>query len=182
MPPSASASNLSGRWEVLAEQVQTRRNGLVSQTTWLLNLGPEGPRFAMLLDYFPASAGRRTSAFTPGERFRGEVAFFSGRNPLRGLLLQRAAHGAIREALRTPAPVEGRRPVGFVDYCFVPDVGYSRHSSELVERTADSGSARNQAAERARVADWPVCANLMAAPEEAVVHINEAKRLELVGS
>ena len=29
---------MNARWEVLAEQVQTRRDGLVSQTTWLLNL------------------------------------------------------------------------------------------------------------------------------------------------
>ena len=91
-------------WEVLAEQVQTRRDGLVSQTTWLLNLGPEGPGFAMLLDYFPASAGRRTSAFTPGERFTGEVAFFPGRNPLRGLLLQRAADGADTQDWPEAAP------------------------------------------------------------------------------
>lgn len=91
---SSDTVRVTGLWEVLAEQVQTRRDGLVSQTTWLLNLGAEGPRFAMLLDYFPASAGRRSSAFTPGERFRGEVAFFPGRNPLRGLLLQRAADGS----------------------------------------------------------------------------------------
>jgi len=91
---SSDAVRVTGVWEVLAEQVQARRDGLVSQATWLLNLGSQGPRFAMLLDYFPASAGRRTSAFTPGERFSGEVAFFPGRNPLRGLLLQRAAEGA----------------------------------------------------------------------------------------
>src|SRR5258705_13589037 len=29
---------VNARWEVLAEQVQTRRGGLVSQTTWLVNL------------------------------------------------------------------------------------------------------------------------------------------------
>jgi hypothetical protein len=51
-------------WEVLAERVRTRRDGLVSQTTWLLNLSEAGPRFAMLLDFFPASAGRRGSPFT----------------------------------------------------------------------------------------------------------------------
>ena len=66
---------VDAQWEVLAEQVQTRRDGLVSQTTWLLNLVPAGPRFAMLLDFFPASAGRRGSVFTPGERFRGELVF-----------------------------------------------------------------------------------------------------------
>ena len=101
---SGDTVRVIGLWEVLVEQVQTRRDGLVSQTTWLLNLEPEGPRFAMLLDYYPASAGRRTSAFTPGERFRGEVAFFPGRNPLRALLLQRAADGADTRNWPEPAP------------------------------------------------------------------------------
>jgi hypothetical protein len=85
------ALRVGGRWEVLAEQVQTRRDGLVSQTTWLLNLGETGPRFAMLLDFFPASAGRRGSVFTPGERFSGELAFYPSQQPLRALLVQRGA-------------------------------------------------------------------------------------------
>lgn len=85
------ALRLNARWEVLAEQVQTRRDGLVSQTTWLLNLGEAGPRFAMLLDFFPATAGRRGSVFTPGERFSGELAFYPAQQPLRALLVQRQA-------------------------------------------------------------------------------------------
>ena len=90
-------------WEVLAEQVQTRRDGLVSQTTWLLNLGESGPRFAMLLDYFPASAGRRGSVFTPGERFQGELAFYPSQQPLRAVLVAReAAEDAARP--EWPAP------------------------------------------------------------------------------
>jgi hypothetical protein len=82
---------VNARWEVLAEQVQTRRDGLVSQTTWLLSLNKNGPRFAMLLDFFPASVGRRGSVFTPGERFQGELAFYPSRQPLRALLVARAA-------------------------------------------------------------------------------------------
>jgi len=92
--------HVSAAWEVLAEQVQTRRDGLVSQTTWLLNLHEAGPRFAMLVDYFPASAGRRGSVFTSGDRFRGELAFYPARQPLRALLLQR---GAAEDALAWPA-------------------------------------------------------------------------------
>jgi hypothetical protein len=64
---------------------------LVSQTTWLLNLSETGPRFAMLLDFFPASAGRRGSVFTPGERFEAELAFYPSQQPLRALLIQRQA-------------------------------------------------------------------------------------------
>jgi hypothetical protein len=87
-------------WEVLAEQVLTRRDGLVSQTTWLLNLGAEGPRFAMLLDFYPASAGRRGSVFTPGDRFHGALAFYPARQPLRALLLKR--EGAADPAMEWP--------------------------------------------------------------------------------
>jgi hypothetical protein len=82
---------IGGAWEVLAEHVRTRRDGLVSQTTWLLNLGEAGPRFAMLLDFFPASAGRRGSVFVPGEQFAAELAFYPSRAPLRAVLVGREA-------------------------------------------------------------------------------------------
>lgn len=98
------APRVNGHWEVLAEQVQTRRDGLVSQTTWLLNLATAGPRFAMLLDFFPASAGRRGSVFTPGERFLGELAFYPSQQPLRALLVRRDA--AETPALEWPVPDE----------------------------------------------------------------------------
>ncbi len=45
----------------------------------------------MLLDFFPASAGRRGSVFTPGERFHGELVFYPSQQPLRALL----RHGAM---------------------------------------------------------------------------------------
>lgn len=87
---------ITALWEVLAERVLTRRDGLVSQTTWLLNLGPDGPRFAMLLDYFPASAGRRGSAFVAGDQFVGETAFYPAQAPLRAVLLGRETGDAAR--------------------------------------------------------------------------------------
>ncbi|ONG56049.1 hypothetical protein BKE38_06885 [Pseudoroseomonas deserti] len=90
-----AAPRVAATWEVLAEQVRTRRDGLVSQTTWLLNLGATGPRFAMLLDFFPASAGRRAAVFTPGEQFDAEFLFYPAPLPLRAVLLRR---GATREA------------------------------------------------------------------------------------
>ncbi|PDT85147.1 hypothetical protein CO669_31675 [Bradyrhizobium sp. Y36] len=99
------ALRLEAHWEVLAEQVQTRRDGLVSQTTWLLNLAAAGPRFAMLLDFFPASAGRRGSVFTPGERFHGELIFYQSAQPLRALLGRRDATQAM-PALEWPLPDE----------------------------------------------------------------------------
>jgi len=77
-------------WEVVGEQIETRRDGLVSQTTWLLNLADDGPRFAMLIDYFPASAGKRGSAFTLGEQLGGEIAFYPAQAPLRAVLIDRS--------------------------------------------------------------------------------------------
>ena len=75
-------------WEVVGEQVSTRRDGLVSQATWLMNLG-EGIRFALLLDYFPASLGKRSSAFMVGERFTAELAFYPARLPMRAVIAER---------------------------------------------------------------------------------------------
>src|SRR6185312_5430543 len=97
-----AALRLAAPWEVLAEQVRTRRDGLISQTTWLLNLGGAGPRFAMLLDFFPATVGRRGSVFTPGEQFQGELVFYPARAPLRAVLLGREAAGADGAALAWP--------------------------------------------------------------------------------
>jgi len=84
-------------WEVLGERIVTRRDGLVSQTTWLLNLRDNEPRFAMLLDFFPASAGRRGSVFAAGEQFHAELAFYSGQVPLRAVLVSQtvAASAAV---------------------------------------------------------------------------------------
>jgi SWIM zinc finger len=78
-------------WEVIGEKAETRRDGLVSQTSWLLNLGDDGPRFAVLLDYYPASAGKRGSVFTVGEQFDGELAFYPAQNPERAILVSRTS-------------------------------------------------------------------------------------------
>ncbi|MEM7425963.1 MAG: SWIM zinc finger family protein [Pseudomonadota bacterium] len=76
-------------WEVLDERVVTRRDGLIAQSTWLLNLRPGPQRFALLLDFFPAATGRRGNSFTAGERFQGELAFYRAGAPLRALIADR---------------------------------------------------------------------------------------------
>lgn len=97
-----AAVMVTSRWEVLGERVETRRDGLVSQTSWLLNLDPGGPRFAMLLDHFPASAGRRGSVFTNGEQFEAQLAFYPARAPSRALLIRREADRGDMERLPWP--------------------------------------------------------------------------------
>jgi hypothetical protein len=79
----------SGAWEVLATREETRRDGLIARSTWLLGLNQDGPRFALLLDFFPASTGRQGAAFDPGEQFRGEIAYYPSAHPLRALLVTR---------------------------------------------------------------------------------------------
>jgi hypothetical protein len=93
---SADALRVTADWEVLGERIATRRDGLVSVATWLLNLG-HGPRFALLLDYFPASAGRRSGAFEPGQVFAAELVFYPARDPLRAMIVQRQEVGEARD-------------------------------------------------------------------------------------
>lgn len=95
----ASALRVRSTWEVVGNRVETRRDGLVSQATWLLDLGRATPRFALLLDFFPASAGRRTAAFVPGQRFAAELTFYPGRYPLRAVVSDGQSDSAAPEAL-----------------------------------------------------------------------------------
>jgi hypothetical protein len=80
---------VSSLWEVLGERMLTRRDGLVSHATWLMNLASGPQRFAVLLDFFAASAGRRSAAFVPGERFTAELAFYPAQAPLRAVIARR---------------------------------------------------------------------------------------------
>lgn len=82
----AGALRVNSYWEVIAEQIESRRDGLISQTTWLLDIDSATPRFACLVDYFPASTGRRGSAFTPGQRLRAELLFHPSRAPMRAII------------------------------------------------------------------------------------------------
>ncbi|MEM8853423.1 MAG: SWIM zinc finger family protein [Pseudomonadota bacterium] len=97
----ANALRVHARWEVVGERTRTRRDGLVSQATWLLNCDGGAPAFALLLDFFPASAGRRGSAFAVGEQFRGEVVYYPSCAPLRAVIAERAA---VADPVPWPAP------------------------------------------------------------------------------
>lgn len=77
-------------WEVLNEQIKSRRDGLVEQATWLFRItGSEGPHFALLLDYFPASMGKRSQSFTSGDQFEATLAFYPARYLQRAVLVER---------------------------------------------------------------------------------------------
>ena len=148
------APRVTGRWEVLGEQLRNRRDGLVSHSTWFLRVGesqaagvaspagevgweapvgggsaenepssppstgparavnnsaedgrsvigretPAGnssgtagpavgrtPLVALLLDYYPATAGRQEASFVPGAQYDATMVFYPGPAPLRAL-------------------------------------------------------------------------------------------------
>jgi hypothetical protein len=99
------APRCASLWEVVGEQVATRRDGLVGVSTWLLNLREAGPRFALLLDFFPASAGRRSAAFATGEQFEGTLAFYPSRAPVRAVIVARGE--ALPRPMPWPTPADG---------------------------------------------------------------------------
>lgn len=75
-------------WEVVASNQRMQRGKLMMQTTWLLNLDKDGPRFAMLVDFSHGSGMSRGSLPLPGTCFRGKVAFYPAPMPLRAILLE----------------------------------------------------------------------------------------------
>lgn len=83
------ALQITSTWEVLGERIESRRDGLVSHATWLIDLMNAEPRFALLQDYYPASAGRRSQAFSSGERFHARLIFYPARAPIRALVAER---------------------------------------------------------------------------------------------
>ncbi|HBF09338.1 MAG TPA: SWIM zinc finger family protein [Gammaproteobacteria bacterium] len=83
----------TGVWQVMGEKSHTRKDGLISQTTWLMKVPtddqtPHGsqPRFAMLLDYFPAVAGKRNAAFTLGSKLEATLVFYPGQSLTRAFI------------------------------------------------------------------------------------------------
>lgn len=83
------APRIRGTWDVLGERVETRKDGLVSHATWLMQVATDTAQFAVLQDYDPSSAGRRSHAFNAGERFEAELVFYPARAPLRALVAER---------------------------------------------------------------------------------------------
>lgn len=113
------ALRVASQWEIAGTRIATRRDGLVSQATWLVDVAAAvagdasanalrpGCGFALLLDFFPATAGRRSAAFVPGQRFAAELAFYPGRYPLRAVL-----HRSLDTVPVRPPPLPGAaRPV-----------------------------------------------------------------------
>lgn len=110
-----SALRVTALWSVCATREFTRRDGLVAQSTWLANRS-EGPAFALLQDFFPASAGRRSAAFVEGEVFGAELVFYPSGYPLRAQIVHRCDAGSLamppapQDPLEAYAAALGREP------------------------------------------------------------------------
>lgn len=77
-----------GVWETVGEKTSTRRDGLISHATWLLKIDDPAPTFALLLDYYPASVGRRELVPAIGHQIEGNLAFYPSRCPLRAFIVE----------------------------------------------------------------------------------------------
>jgi len=75
----------SGLWQVVGEKIETRRDGLVSHATWLTMIESESAQMALLLDYYPASAGKREGSLSVGTRLRATLNYYPSRFPLRAI-------------------------------------------------------------------------------------------------
>ncbi len=110
-----------GRWRVLGCRVEARRDGLISQATWLAaepdaegdggadDPGATGarpaPGFALLQDYVPGGARRPAPPFPDGAILDAELAYHPSRYPLRAVI---AEGGEPVDPARRPA----RGPAG----------------------------------------------------------------------
>ncbi len=90
------ARRVTSIWEVLGERIRTRRDGLVSHATWLLDVRAPTPDFACLLDFYPASAGRRGRSFVSGDQFQAEIVFYPGDGEYRAVLASRDSEAGER--------------------------------------------------------------------------------------
>lgn len=79
---------VNGTWEIVGEQIRSRRDGLVSQSAWFMRLGEDDlPRFALLLDFFPASVGRRVPFYVIGSQYTATMVYYPSKAPLRAIAL-----------------------------------------------------------------------------------------------
>jgi hypothetical protein len=92
-------------WRAVGVRSETRADDLVQHETWLRRAGAETPRWALLLDFVPKSAGGGAAPYHAGELLDAELVFHPSAVPLRALLAHaEPASGAPELGLAGPAP------------------------------------------------------------------------------
>ena len=87
------APRVNATWIVAATRSEVQPDKLRRLETWLMNASAEAgqPRFALLIEFVPVSAGASGLPFAAGEVLSGEVVFYPSAVPLRGLMASRAS-------------------------------------------------------------------------------------------
>jgi SWIM zinc finger len=85
------ALRVTSKWLVAANRSEVQPDKLRRLETWLLNATPEEgtPRFALLVEFVPVSAGASGLPFAVGEVLSGEVVYYPSAAPLRAVMATR---------------------------------------------------------------------------------------------
>jgi len=85
------APRVASGWIVATTRSEMQPDKLRRLETWLVNASPVAgaPKFALLVDFVPVSAGPSGPSFVPGETFDGEVVFYRSAAPLRAQVATR---------------------------------------------------------------------------------------------
>jgi hypothetical protein len=96
----ANALRSAGRWHVIASRTEAQPDKLRRWETWLWREG-EGndPRFALLVDFMPLSAGAAAAGLRFGETFEADLVYFASPVPLRALIATQTSPSSIAPAM-----------------------------------------------------------------------------------
>jgi len=99
------ALRVKDRWMVVSAISEVQADKLRRLETWLSRLGDgDAPRFAVLIDFVPVSAGKATNAYRAGDIIEAELAYFQSPAPLRAIIAQQ--DGAATTGGRWPRPAD----------------------------------------------------------------------------
>lgn len=77
---------VKGIWETVGERIETRKDGLIAHSKWLINITEPHVEPALLLDFYPAATGRKTVSNSIGRKIEGELIFYPAKILQRALL------------------------------------------------------------------------------------------------
>ena len=100
------ALRVRGRWMVVGTVAEVEAAKLRRLESWLSRLGDDdaAPRFAVLVDFVPLSLGKTGNAYTVGEVFEAELAYFPSLAPLRAIVAEQ--NGPTTMGERWPRPAD----------------------------------------------------------------------------
>jgi hypothetical protein len=97
----ANALRSAGRWQVIANRSELQPDKLRRWETWLWREDEgDGPRFALLVDFMPLSAGAPSRSMI-GETFEADLVYFASPVPLRALIATQTSPSSIAPAMPT---------------------------------------------------------------------------------